>query len=124
MFIRPIRSPVGRADVNVKALSRTFLCSIENMISIYFLSVTSCEPPVSILLYKWVISCLIFFIFDIDDKNTCSNMISLCWVVVVAQLVEWSAVRISSQQKTILNVYCQLYLKDKNKEKEAQNGPF
>ena len=124
MFIRPIISPVGRADVNVKALSRTFLCSIENMISIYFLSVTSCEPPVSILLYKWVISCLIFFIFDIDDKNTCSNMISLCWVVVVAQLVEWSAVRISSQQKTILNVYCQLYLKDENKEKEAQNGPF
>ena len=51
-------------------------------------------------------------------------MISLCWVVVVAQLVEWSAVRISSQQKTILNVYCQLYLKDENKEKEAQNGPF
>ena len=114
MFIRPIRSPVGRADVNVKALSRTFLCSIENMISIYFLSVTSCEPPVSILLYKWVISCLIFFIFDIDDKNTCSKMISLCWVVVVAQLVELPLptpeVRGSNQgshRQTF--VYCQLY---------------
>ena len=28
------------------------------------------------------------------------------------------------QQKCILNVYCQLYWKEENKEKEAGNGPF
>ena len=28
------------------------------------------------------------------------------------------------RQKCILNIYCQLYWKDKNKEKEAGNGPF
>ena len=27
-------------------------------------------------------------------------------------------------QKFILNIYCQLYWKDENKEKEAENGPF
>ena len=30
----------------------------------------------------------------------------------------------SHQQKIILNVYCQLYRKDENKEKEALIGPF
>ena len=30
----------------------------------------------------------------------------------------------SHRQKFILNIYCQLYWKDKNKEKEAGNGPF
>ena len=30
----------------------------------------------------------------------------------------------SHQQKFILNIYCQLYWKDENKEKEARNGPF
>ena len=30
----------------------------------------------------------------------------------------------SHQQKFILNIYCQLYWKDENKEKEAGNGPF
>ena len=30
----------------------------------------------------------------------------------------------SHQQKFILNIYCQLYSKDENKEKEAWNGPF
>ena len=27
-------------------------------------------------------------------------------------------------QKFILNIYCQMYWKDENKEKEAWNGPF
>ena len=30
----------------------------------------------------------------------------------------------SHQQKIILNIYCQLYRKDENREKEAGNGPF
>ena len=30
----------------------------------------------------------------------------------------------SHQQKFILKIYCQLYWKDENKEKEAGNGPF
>ena len=30
----------------------------------------------------------------------------------------------SHQQKIILNIYCQLYGKDENKEKEAGNGPY
>ena len=30
----------------------------------------------------------------------------------------------SHLQKIILNIYCQLYWKDKNKEKEAEKGPF
>ena len=30
----------------------------------------------------------------------------------------------SHWQKIILNIYCQLYWKDENKEKEAWNGPF
>ena len=30
----------------------------------------------------------------------------------------------SHREKFILNIYCQLYLKDENKEKEAGNGPF
>ena len=30
----------------------------------------------------------------------------------------------SHLQKFTLNIYCQLYYKDKNKEKEAWNGPF
>ena len=30
----------------------------------------------------------------------------------------------SHQQKLILNIYCQPYWKDENKEKEAGNGPF
>ena len=30
----------------------------------------------------------------------------------------------SHRQKFILNIYCQLYWKDENKEKEARNGPF
>ena len=30
----------------------------------------------------------------------------------------------SHRQKFILNIYCQLYWKDENKEKEAGNGPF
>ena len=30
----------------------------------------------------------------------------------------------SHQQKFILNIFCQLYWKDENKEKEAGNGPF
>ena len=30
----------------------------------------------------------------------------------------------SHRQKLILNIYCQLFWKDKNKEKEARNGPF
>ena len=30
----------------------------------------------------------------------------------------------SHRQNFILNIYCQLYWKDKNKEKEAGNGPF
>ena len=30
----------------------------------------------------------------------------------------------SHWQKCILNIYCQLYRKGKNKEKEADNGPF
>ena len=30
----------------------------------------------------------------------------------------------SHRQKIILNIYCQLYWKDENKEKEAGNGPF
>ena len=30
----------------------------------------------------------------------------------------------SHRQKIILNIYCQLYWKDENKEKEAENGPF
>ena len=30
----------------------------------------------------------------------------------------------SQQQKFILNIYCQLYWKDENKEKDAENGPF
>ena len=48
--------------------------------------------------------------------------------VVVAQLVEWSlqiqrsAVRIQSSPKNY--IYCQLYWKDENKEKEAENGSF
>ena len=29
----------------------------------------------------------------------------------------------SHREKFILNIYCQLYLKDENKEKEAGNGP-
>ena len=28
------------------------------------------------------------------------------------------------QQKFIPNIYCQLYWKDENKEKDAENGPF
>ena len=30
----------------------------------------------------------------------------------------------SHRQKFILNIYCKLYWKDENKEKEAGNGPF
>ena len=30
----------------------------------------------------------------------------------------------SHWQKFILNIYCQLYWKDKNKGEEARNGPF
>ena len=30
----------------------------------------------------------------------------------------------SHRQKIILNIYCLLYWKDENKEKEAENGPF
>ena len=30
----------------------------------------------------------------------------------------------SHRQKYILSIYCQLYWKDENKEKEAENGPF
>ena len=30
----------------------------------------------------------------------------------------------SHQQKFISNIYCQLYWKDENKEKEAGNGPL
>ena len=30
----------------------------------------------------------------------------------------------SHWQKIILNIYCQLYWKDENKEKEAESGPF
>ena len=50
--------------------------------------------------------------------------------VVLAQLVELtlktqrSVVLILSLAKFILKVYCQLFWKDENKEKEAGNGPF
>ena len=50
--------------------------------------------------------------------------------MVVAQLVERSLpiseVRGSNPviSKKLLNIYCQLYWKDKNKENEAGNGPF
>ena len=30
----------------------------------------------------------------------------------------------SHRQKFLLNIYCKLYWKDENKEKEAGNGPF
>ena len=30
----------------------------------------------------------------------------------------------SHQQKFICNIYCQVYLKDENKEKEVRNGQF
>ena len=51
--------------------------------------------------------------------------------MVVAQLVEWS-LPISEVhswnpvigKKIKLNIYCQLYWIDENKEKEAVNGPF
>ena len=35
-----------------------------------------------------------------------------------------SAVRIQSLANILLNIYCQLYSKDENKEKESGNGPF
>ena len=47
--------------------------------------------------------------------------------MVVAQLVEQSLPIPEVQghrQKFILNIYCQLYWKDENKEKEARNCPF
>ena len=49
--------------------------------------------------------------------------------VVVAQLIEWSlpiqrsAIRNQPSEKFILNIYCQLFLKDENKEKEAVEWP-
>ena len=65
------------------------------------------------------------------------NKIILRWLsimilgVMVAQLVIAVATNSrgprfesSHQQKFILNIYCQLYSKDENKEKEAWNGPF
>ena len=42
--------------------------------------------------------------------------------VVVAQLIE--PFESSHQQKFMLNIYCQLYWKDENKEKDAENGPI
>ena len=46
------------------------------------------------------------------------------WAVVVAQLVKQSLPTQEVGGKNILKNYCQLYWKDKNKEKEAENGPF
>ena len=54
------------------------------------------------------------------------------WAVVVGQLVEWSLPtnEVSSSPPVIGKlfcrtfVYCQLYWKDENKEKEAGNSPF
>ena len=53
------------------------------------------------------------------------------WAVVVAQLVEWVTsdsrgprFESSHRQKYKLNVCCQLYWKDENKEKEAGIGHF
>ena len=46
----------------------------------------------------------------------------------VAQLVEWSlqrsTVHIQSSAKFILIAYCELYWKDKNKEKRRQEWPI
>ena len=68
-------------------------------------------------------------IFILNLKNLLTKTI-LLRAVAVAQLVEWSLPipevhsRIQSSAKFILNIfYCQLHWKDKNKEKEAENGP-
>ena len=49
----------------------------------------------------------------------------------MAQLVEWLILTPENRgsnpvidKKIIFNVYCQLYCKDENKEKEAGNSPF
>ena len=42
----------------------------------------------------------------------------------MAQLVKQSLPTQEVGGKNILKNYCQLYWKDKNKEKEAENGPF
>ena len=66
----------------------------------------------------------------VESKSTASwatattQRLAFC-AGVVAQLIERSVVRIQSSAKFILNnVYCQLYWKDKNKEKGARNVPF
>ena len=48
-----------------------------------------------------------------------------CGSVGRAVASNWRGPRFESshREKFILNIYCQLYLKDENKEKEAGNGP-
>ena len=55
-----------------------------------------------------------------------NNMGSGCGSVGRAGTSDSTGPRFESyhQQKIILNIYCQLYWKDENKEKEAGNGPF
>ena len=74
----------------------------------------------------------ILLLCKISDVSTFASHISKqTGAVVVAQLVERSLtipeVRGSNPvigKKIILNIYCQLYWTDENKEKEADNGPF
>ena len=67
------------------------------------------------------------------EPRTSGIKISHIWAVVVTQLVERSlpTPEVHSSNPVIgklfyqhLSVYCQLYWKDKNKEKEAGNGQF
>ena len=64
--------------------------------------------------------------FNRFEFNQTSNL----WAVVVAQLVEHSLLTTDVCGsnpvigKIYIEHYCELYLKDKNKEKEAGNGPF
>ena len=71
----------------------------------------------------------------VQRQTAWTRCLRITWIIfLVVVVISWqsscfqhqrSAVRIQTLAKIILNiVYCQLYLKNENKEKEAGNGPL